>query len=102
MSLNERRSRRGGRPVARHPWKAPRRSTVPKVFDCGVVVQVEAVDQLLAAEFGGVGIPDIRVIAGKVVFLRTVSRLHEASDMAGPCSREKQRYVLGQFETAIL
>ena len=64
-----------------NPGKAPGRSTVPKIFHGGIVVQRDSIHEVLFEELRGIGIPDVGVVPGEMVVLAVISHLHKAADM---------------------
>src|SRR5690348_11139074 len=82
--------------------KAPCRGAVPQVFDCGVVVKRQTVNQSLSSEFADVRQAHVCVIPTKVVVLPTVSDLDEPTDVIRERTRQEQTCLLGKLHASIL
>jgi hypothetical protein len=88
--------------IAGDPRETPCRRSVPEVLHGRIVVEVQAVDQFLAAHLRLIRVADIRVIHAEMVGLGVVSHLKKAADVACPCPSKKERYILRKFKIAIL
>src|SRR5208282_5710659 len=61
--------------VASDPRVAPRWRAVPKILDGGIVIEINAVNEFLAAHLRLVRETDVRVVAGEVIILHVVRHL---------------------------
>src|ERR1017187_1719404 len=68
-----------GRRTTANPGKAPGRSTVPKIFHGGIVVQRNSIREILLEEFRGIGIPDVGVVPEEMGLLVVICHLHKAA-----------------------
>src|SRR6516225_5176141 len=88
--------------ITGNPRITPSGRRVPKILNGWIVVEIQAVNQFLAAELRRVRITNIGVVAAEMVILRVVGHLHEATDVRCPSPRKEKRNVLRKFKTAIL
>src|ERR1035437_5229506 len=61
--------------------EAPGRSTVPKIFHGGIVIERDSIHEVFLEELRGIGIPDVGVVPDEMGVLVVVSHLHKAADM---------------------
>src|ERR1039457_3118382 len=88
-AINDGGSGRGRCKIAVDPRETPCRRTVPQVLNGWIVVDVQTVNQFLAAQLRLIRVTDICIIHAEMVVLSVVSHLKKAADVAGPGTDRK-------------